>query len=248
MPSNSSEDKESSYVAVRLLSGLKEVYTFKELEELLDIPAQVLWRYTSHVQFPERGTAKKLLDTIQEKRLLERAVREIVLGPQGVVAEWKLLFNPRFLNIVGYLAWKHFGEDGIDLVLAPSERDSALAAVVADWLDADACAASERAWVNWGKLLSASYHSSERGEIVYLHLPRDAIEKGTRVLVAKGVTRDFESLPAIASIVEQAKGELAGAIAVAAIGDKWSASASKAGLKKVKVIVRKVGTGYELSL
>jgi hypothetical protein len=40
MPSNSSEDKESSYVAVRLLSGLKEVYTFKELEELLDIPAQ----------------------------------------------------------------------------------------------------------------------------------------------------------------------------------------------------------------
>jgi hypothetical protein len=73
-----------------------------------------------------------------------------VLGPQGVVAEWKLLFNPRFLNIVGYLAWKHFGEDGIDLVLAPFERDSALAAVVADWLGADACAASERAWDRTG--------------------------------------------------------------------------------------------------
>ena len=248
MPSNSSEDKECSYVAVRLLSGLKEVFTFKELEELLGVPAQVLWRYTSHVQFPERSTAKKLLDAIQEKRLLEKAIREIVLGPQGVVAEWKLLFNPRFLNIVGYLAWKHFGEDEIDLVLAPSERDSALAAVVADWLGADACAASERAWVNWGKLLSASYHSSERGEIVYLHLPRDAIEKGARVLVAKGVTRNFESLPALATIVEQARGVLLGAIVVAALGEGWAESAAKAGVKKVKVIVRRSGSGYEISL
>lgn len=248
MTLNSSEDKESSYVAVRLLGGLKEVFTFKELEELLGVPAQVLWRYTSHVQFPEKGTAKKLLDAIQERKLLERAVREIVLGPQGVVAEWKLLFNPRFLNIVGYFAWKHFGEDEIDLVLAPSERDSALAAVIADWLNADSCATSERAWVNWGKLISSSYHSSERGEIVYLHLPKDAIEKGAKVLVAKGVTRDFESLPAIASIVEQAKGELAGAIAVIAIGEKWVENAAKAGVKKVKVLVRKVGSSYEISL
>ena len=248
MPLNSSEDKESSYVAVRLLSCLKEVYTFKELEELLDVPAQVLWRYTSHVQFPERGTAKKLLDTIQGKKLLERAIKEIVLGPQGVVAEWKLLFNPRFLNIVGYLAWRCFGEDEVDLVLAPSERDSALAAIVADWLGADACAASERAWVNWGKLLSSSYHSSERGEIVYLHLPRDAIEKEARVLVAKGIARNFESLPAIASIVERAKGVLVGAIVVAALGDGWTESAAKAGVKRVKVIVRKVGAGYEITL
>jgi len=248
MPSNSSEDKECSYVAVRLLSGLKEVFTFKELEELLNVPAQVLWRYTSHVQFPERSTAKKLLDAVQEKRLLERAIHEIVLGPQGVVTEWRFLFNPRFLNIVGYLAWKHFGDDEVDLVLAPSERDSALAAIVADWLGADACAASERAWVNWGKLLSSSYHSSERGEIVYLHLPKDAIEKEARVLVAKGVTRNFESLPAIASIVERAKGVLVGAIVVAALGDGWVESAAKAGVRKVKVIVRKVGSGYEISL
>lgn len=248
MPSSSSESKESSYVAVRLLSGLKEVYTFKELEELLNIPAQVLWRYTSHVQFPERSTAKKILDAIHEKKLLERAVREMVIGPQGLVEEWRLLFNPRFLNLVGYLAWRHFGEDEIDLVIAPSERDSALAATVADWLGADACAASERARASWGKLVSASYRSGEGDEIIYLHLPREAVEKGSRVLVAKGVTRDFESLPALASLVEQAGGELVGAIVVVALGEGWAEKAAKAKLRKVKVIVRRVGSGYEISL
>ena len=38
------EVEESSYVAVKLLCSLKEVYTFKELEELLGVPAQALWR------------------------------------------------------------------------------------------------------------------------------------------------------------------------------------------------------------
>ena len=41
------EAEESSYIAAKLLCGLKEAYTFKELEELLGIPGQALWRYTS---------------------------------------------------------------------------------------------------------------------------------------------------------------------------------------------------------
>lgn len=249
MPPNSGDrDKESSYVAVRLLGGLKEVYTFKELEELLDVPAQVLWRYTSHVQFPERGTAKKLLDAIESKHLLERAIRELVVKPQGIAEEWRLFFNPRFLNLVGYIAWKAFGDDNVDLVLATNERDSALAAIVADWLSADACVATERAWASWGKLYTASYRSSERGETVYLHIPREALEKGARVLVVKGVTRNFESLQAISSILEQAKCELVGALIVASVGVDLAENLLKYGVRKVKIIVRKTPSGFELSL
>lgn len=227
---------------------MKEVYTFKELEGLLDIPAQVLWRYTSHVQFPERGTAKKLLDAIGSKHLLERAIRELVVTPQGIAEEWRLFFNPRFLNLVGYIAWKTFGEDNVDLVLATCERDSALAATVADWLGADACVATERAWASWGKLYTAPYRSSERGETVYLHVPREALEKGARVLVVKGITRNFESLQAISAIVEQAKCELVGALIVTSVDDGLSENLGKAGVKKVKIIVQKTPKGFEVSL
>lgn len=248
MSTNQSEDKESSYVAVRLLSGLKEAYTFKELEELLNIPAQVLWRYTSHVQFPEKSTARKLLDAIQEKHLLERAMRELIINSQGLAEDWRLLYNPRFLNIVGYLAWRHFGGDNVDLVIAPSERDSALATIVADWLGADSCIATEHAWASWGKLLVSSYVSSERGRVIYIHVPKEAIEKGSRILIVRGTTRNFESLPALASIVEQAKGVLVGAFIVLAHTENWMESIAKVGLRKVKVLIQKTVKSYEVTL
>ncbi len=248
MPPDQSEGKEGSYVAVRLVSGLKEVFTFKELEEMLGIPAQVLWRYTSHVQFPERATAKKIIDTIESRRLLEQAVRKIVAGPPGLAEEWRLLFNPRFLNLVGYVAWRDFGSDEVDLVLAPSEKDAALAVVIADWLGAGACAATERAWVSWGKLYTAPYGSSERGEVIYLHVPRGALEKDSKVLVVRGVTRNFESLHAIASIIEQARAKLAGALIVLALGGGWAETAAKVGLGKVRVIAQVTEKGLLVSL
>lgn len=237
------EDKESSFLAVSILRGLKEAFTYKELEELLGVPAQVLWRYASHVQFPEKGTAKKILDVVKERRLLERAIAEIVTGPQGVVEEWRMLYNPRFLNLVGYVAWRSFKDDDVDVVLAPSEEEGALASVVADWLGAEACTASERARANWGRPLSSSYLSSRRGELVYVHVPKGTLEKGSKVLVVKGVADGFESLPALASIIEQAKALLVGALVVLSLSDERTLAAK---VGKVKVVVRRVGNSYEV--
>ncbi|MEM1809741.1 MAG: hypothetical protein QW324_02645, partial [Thermofilaceae archaeon] len=72
--------------------------------------------------------------------------------------------------------------------------------------------------------------------------------KGARVLVVKGVTRNFESLQAISSILEQAKCELVGALIVASVGVDLAENLLKYGVRKVKIIVRKTPSGFELSL
>jgi len=244
----STEAEESSYVVARLLNGLKEVYTFKELEELLGIPSQVLWRYTSYSHFPERQTARKILDAIREKRLVEKALKECLTRQNEIVEEWRLLFNPRVLNLIGYVVWKLFSGLEVDTVLTYPERNAGLAVVVAEWLLADVAVASERAYGNWGKLLTASYTSGERGEIIYLHVPRDSIEKESRVLVVKSIVNDFQSLHALLSLVEQAKANLVGAVAVVALSDKWIETVSKLGLKNVKVLVTRDSTGFRVNL
>ncbi|PLJ77480.1 hypothetical protein [Infirmifilum sp. SLHALR2] len=244
----STEAEESSYVVARLLNGLKEVYTFKELEELLGIPSQVLWRYTSYSHFPERQTARKILEAIREKRLVEKALKECLTRQNEIVEEWRLLFNPRVLNLIGYVVWKLFSGLEVDTVLTYPERNAGLAVVVAEWLLADVAVASERAYGNWGKLLTASYTSGERGEIIYLHVPRDSIEKESRVLVVKSIVNDFQSLHALFSLVEQAKANLVGAVAVVALSDKWIETVSKLGLKNVKVLVTRDGTGFRVNL
>ncbi|ABL78777.1 hypothetical protein [Thermofilum pendens] len=229
------EVEESSYIVAKLLNCLKEVYTFKELEEALGVSSQILWRYTTFTQFPERQTARKILDGIREKRLLERAFKEMVIGERKTVEEWRFLFNPRFLNLVGYLAWKKFRDDGVDVVLAAGEKNAALAAILAEWLSAESYVASEHAWSSWGKLYSASYSSSEREEIVYLHVPREALKRDSKVLFAKGVARNFESLAALRSIAEQAKAVPVGAVVAVSLSGEWMGLAEKAGLRKVYV-------------
>ncbi len=243
----SSEGEESSYIVAKLLNGLKEVYTFKELEELLGVPAQVLWRYTSYSHFPERQTAKKILEAIREKKLVERALRESLIKEDRVVEEWRMLFNPRILNLIGYIVWKFYSGLEVDTVLTYPERNAGLAVVVAEWLLADVAVASERAYGNWGKLLTASYTSGERGEIIYVHVPKDSIEKDSRVLVVKSVVNDFQSLSALASIVEQAKAHLVGAVAVVALSNKWVESVSKLGIKNVRVLITKEDAGFRVN-
>lgn len=244
----SGESEESSYIVARLLNGLKEVYTFKELEEFLGVPAQVLWRYTSYSHFPEKHTARKILDAIRENKLVEKALREALIRQNEIAEEWRLLFNPRILNLIGYTVWKTFSNLEVDTVLTYPERNAGLAVVVAEWLLADVAVASEKAYGNWGKLLTASYTSGERGEIIYLHVPKESIEKESKVLVVKSIINDFQSLNALASIVEQARAQLVGAVAVVALSDRWMESVSKLNVRNVKVLITRSDTGFIVNL
>lgn len=242
------EIEESSYVAARLLSGLKEVYTFKELEELLGIPAQVLWRYTSFAQFPERQTARKILEGVRARGLVEKTLQKALLGKQGAFEEWRLLFNPRILNVVGYLAWRKLSGVDIDVVLTFPEKNSALAAILGEWFSARVCVASERGWTGWGKLLTAQYLSSERGEIVHVHLPKDALDRDSKVLIVKGTATNFEALGALLSLVEQAKAHLSAVLVVVALSDGWVKTAERLGvLGKVHVLFEKTQEGLRLA-
>ena len=241
------EVEESSYVAVKLLCSLKEVYTFKELEELLGIPAQALWRYTSFSHFPERQTSRRIIEAIRSQSLVEKALQKALLGKQGVFEEWRLLFNPRVLNLIGYLAWRKLSDREVDLVLTYPERNAAIAAVLAEWLSAGVCIASERGRVSWGRLLTSQYLSSERGEIVYVHAPKDALEKDSKVLIVESVTASLEPLSALLSLVEQAKAHLSAVLVVLALSDGWVKTAEKLGvLNKVHVLMAKTPEGVKV--
>lgn len=242
------EAEESSYIAAKLLNGLKEVYTFKELEELLGIPAQVLWRYTSFAQFPEKQTARKILEGVKLQGLVEKTLQRALLGKQGAFEEWKLLFNPRILNLVGYLALRKLSNVDVDVVLTFPEKNAALAAILGEWFSASVCVASERGWASWGKLMTAQYLSAERGEIVHVHIPKEAISRDSKVLVVKGVVTDFESLSALLSLVEQAKAHLSAVLIVVALSDGWAKTAEKLGvIGKVHVLMERTQEGFKIT-
>lgn len=113
---------------VKLLNSLKGFYTFKELESKVGIPSQVLWRYTSLTNIPEKVTSRKLVERILTHRLIEKAIDKVVTkNSYGYIETWRYLYDTHFLGIVGYEAAKFVGPEDIDVVIVFPEEDASLA-------------------------------------------------------------------------------------------------------------------------
>ena len=95
-------EKDIKLLAIRMLIALKHFYTFKELEDLLGISYQRLWRYIEFHTFPEHQTAKKILMTIKEKKLVENVI-ERISEDKTSLKDWILVRNTGFLELTSLL-------------------------------------------------------------------------------------------------------------------------------------------------
>jgi hypothetical protein len=111
-----------------VLNILKQFYTFKELEGLLNVPYQVLWRYLTLKSTPERSTVQKILETIKEERLVEQIKERFASGQYGV---WQLLSNPGLLDLAALTVIERVGVKRFNVILsAPDPYSAALASAV----------------------------------------------------------------------------------------------------------------------
>jgi hypothetical protein len=138
----SSEDvvKNPRLMLFNLLRALKFFYSFRDLERLLEVPAQVLWRYAVLRAVPEKDTAQKILARIREKLLVEETIKAAVKSSSE---PWMLLANPGMLMLAALKAVDEFKKSRIEVVLAsPDPYSASLAAIVASYIGARLCTSS----------------------------------------------------------------------------------------------------------
>ena len=200
---------DTPYMIVKLLNSLKGFYTFKELEEKVGIPSQILWRYTSLTHIPEKGTSWKIVKKVLEHGLARRAIdRVITRNSYGYIETWKYLYD--FLGIVGYEAARFVGPEDIDVVVAFPEEDAPLALAVSEWLGSRTCVGFTRAGLHLGGFLQSSYVSPDRGMMVNVYMPKGVIRKGDNVLIVKNIAKDWASLEVLMHIMETVKARVWG--------------------------------------
>lgn len=232
------EQLESPHIAVRLLNALKGFYTFKELEEKLHIPYQVLWRYTSQTTYPEKKRAKELLTRIEETKLIDKIFSRIItVNSYGYVETWKYIYNTRFLDLVSYKVIKFLGDAKISVIISFPEQDAPLAMVLSAWLNSRVCVAREEPRLDATKYLQANYISKDRGKMVTVYIPFNTIKKGETVLLVKNIVKNWQSLRAMQVLAETAGAEIWGAVAVVSVSDEWKENLEKISLKKVKILM-----------
>lgn len=232
---------ESPLATVKLLRALKSFFTFKELGELLGIPPQALWRYTSLRVVPERATSARIMERIQALGLIDKILDEIVkVNKYGYVETWVYASNVSFLHLAGYLAALFVGDSKVDIVIAATEDAAPLATVVAEWLGADLCIVKHELDLSIERFFSETYLSRHSGRVATAFIPKDIPMRGRKALVVDNVVTDGEVVRAVARLVEKAGGKVWGFFAVAALGDAWRENLERTNVQKVKVLKKVV--------
>ncbi|NHW44679.1 MAG: hypothetical protein HA491_02975, partial [Candidatus Verstraetearchaeota archaeon] len=115
---------------LELLHALNFFYSLRDLEEVLGVPFQSLWRYVNLLSVPEEKTTEKILSKIQELNLVEGAVRKALSDAD--VEIWSLAREPSFLRLFSLIIEELVEKEGVevDVVVPLSEYAIPLASVV----------------------------------------------------------------------------------------------------------------------
>jgi len=160
---------------LQALQALNRFYSLRDLEKLLGVPFQNLWKYVNMLSIPEEKTVEKSLQKMKEANLIEKALQKALEKVKGNV--WRLPRNVGFLKLYAFIAKELLGDVNIEYVLGMSEYSSPLATALALSLDSNVCIVKSHASyedftaVTW-------YRSGLRRGIRFLALPRECMQEG----------------------------------------------------------------------
>jgi len=219
-------------LTMRLLSALKDFYTFKELEEILGIPYQMLWRYTNFLTTPEEGTARRLVQIIREKRLIENAFEKSFAKVKDLSDIWDIVKNIGFLDLVAFEALELLNGEEVDGVLAFPEEAGILGAVIAHWVRGNICVTTRS--VSLGDAV-VEYFREDSLSLNFISVSRGCIPRKGRVVLATILLYNRELLEAAATVVKKSGAQPAALVSIFAVGSGWDRVIENLGIYKYKV-------------
>jgi hypothetical protein len=188
-----------------ILNVLKFFYSFKDLEKMLGVPSQVLWRYVTLRVVPEKETAVKILMKIREQHLVEEAIRKAV---EGSKEPWKLFTNPGILNLAALHASDEFRKSRVEVVLsAPDPYSALLSGLVSSYLRARVCIPS---CIPLSETNIVEVYSSAHGVIAAFAVPRGCLSKKSRILIVAALSSPNQLLAVPLNIVWRVHAEVIG--------------------------------------
>ncbi|MGC9072012.1 MAG: hypothetical protein ACP5HK_04875 [Acidilobus sp.] len=202
-------DSNVKFVLFKVLSALKHFYSFKELEERLGVSAQILWRYVSLRSVPERLTAEKLLQKIDDEGLVDEALRK-ALGEGEEL--WQILSSPGVMALAELKVLNSLKGDKVNAVITgPDGYSTAFGAVIADALHARLCVASRSPY---SRHIITKHYKVSQDYYDTLMFPRECIPRRGRALLVLVDGNKAPQLSAILDIVRARQASVAGVLVV----------------------------------
>ena len=229
----------SPYITVKLLNALKGFYTFKKLENLLGISSQVLWRYTSLVSVPEKNTAEKIVNKLEELKLIDKTIEKMIIeNKYSFINTIRLNYDVNFLNIIGYKVWKFGRGNEITVITTTSRNGDPLITIIAEWLKARICPTKRELLLETEKYSFKHYISRTKNSYSQIYVPKNVLKKEDRALIVEDIVKYGESTGALIDLLRELGVHIWGIFIIVAIGNLWENVMEKYKIKNLFILKR----------
>lgn len=230
----SSDYRDPRGEAIKLLKVLSYHYSFRDLEKLLGIHFQSLWRYATLNSVPEKETAEKILVRATDADLV-KSVIDSFLSKNG--NEYHVLLRfPGFVSAFAHISINALGENDLDAVVALSPEALTVATAIAMDREALICHLRQEARLERGGLLAFHYKSKREGSIKSLVIPKECLEESSVALV--DVILDPDKVFALEYLARKNRSKISLVSVISS--DKESIEDLKRRLNGTKIVVMKV--------
>ncbi|MEB2792737.1 MAG: hypothetical protein G5Z42_00230 [Caldisphaeraceae archaeon] len=237
--------KNTKLLVFRLLGALKYFYSFKELEERLGVPAQILWRYVVLRTVPERSTAEKILKKIRENRMIEDVLVRYFRNKEEL---WSLLSNPGIMMLTGLKFLEELKDEKINsIVTSPENYSAALGSIFSTLFHTRLCISSHSPYSN--HIISKNYKvSPEYFDVIIL--PKECIPKKSKVALVAIDGNKITMLSSLMDLINSRQSYISGLLLIVGSRsriDELLRSRSKRSMKSVILIdLDKVRKGNDM--
>ncbi len=196
--------------ALKILNIMRHYYSLRDIEKILDLPAQTIWKYVNLVAVPEEKTVAKIISKVSELRIIDKlvdeSIREFRENPVNVLS------RPGFLKLFSYVAEIFVGDAKIDLVMPISSGAMILSSYLATELLSAICPFIERP-IQDRKGYAVTYYTDDNG-IKFIALPKSCLKDRSTVLLVDIALEELSKLRGVSEILSRARMRIYGLVAI----------------------------------
>jgi adenine/guanine phosphoribosyltransferase-like PRPP-binding protein len=204
--------------SVEYLRMLKREHTYAKLSEMLGLPATVLNRYIMGKVLPNEERAREFIAHFREYYNLEQEIRKrIHCDREGYFDNSTILYDTLLLTEIAEQVAERF--QVAEKILTSETDGIPVACSIAARLGVDAVYARKNREVGVTDYIEETYVPSSSGNLMSLYLPKNAILKNEKVLIADDVLRSGETQRALIDLAEKSGASICGIFMVISVGD-----------------------------
>jgi adenine/guanine phosphoribosyltransferase-like PRPP-binding protein len=195
---------------LKILRALNFFYSLRDLEEILNVPFQSLWKYVNFIGVPSDEVANEILEKLSRLKIIENTLNDVVKSNSNNY--YNLVRNTGFIELFALVIEDKLRklDLDIDFVFSLSEEGISIATSLAQELGTEMCFPLMNRNITEDIAKILWYYSYSEKRYKYMLIPRECIHRDKKLYMVDLFIDDVEKIKSIMSLMDANNVEIVG--------------------------------------